>query len=1145
MLLRSGRNKNNMPVEIENNSNSFNNSQSDNLTSSNTLGSHDNENNNQASSPENHIVGIYSQAANDSVGGQANSFDSAVEEVINSINDDLQFSDTSDVEDLNLNLNLNCISGIPSNTPLIRVPFSKMGCLIGISNSISFIPDNLVFSVRQLFIKYLREIDNVVGSSNAIALSWKRYFLLPTILFSYNESDGGKIKEEMKKKIDLLSINKWESFTIESLSLRVVATGNTISTEQSYHHAEKLIKAGQLSKAYKSIVGDKSRITPSLEVYDALTIKYPPEGINKLTDSQLNELNGFRFNDSIQKPHISVESLGKIVMKGDNMIAHGFDHFRYEHLKQLWGYKDHDSYQNEFRLLYTKLINKIMCADIPTEIRSLIADSEAFAIPKGVDDIRPLGKINLDRKIAAKCVLHLNNPAIRDNFKDIQLGCAQHGTERIVHSVRVCMETNPDFDCFFPDAEKAFNYSSRKHGLYETLKRIPSMYPFLSMIYGANSKSWFFGCQDGISSIDCQEGSQQGCTLGNFLCAMAFLPLLLGIINIMSTVGGYCKFFVDDGNLCAPFSQMLETITYIQKEGPYYGYVMHLGKGSYLLGRCGSILLALERRHKLIELGIDPNIIKIHPDDYLDANITQLIELGYDAELLSNHEIMLDVKKIYGAKVLGSYIGSNEYIKSNLISKAEKLDSEASMLIEYPDLQQRFQLFRWCFNEKINYLLRTIPPKLTEELTSNFNLTKKRIMCSILNQFNLETLPEWLWVQCCLPINEGGLGLNDSVLVAYTAYASSFIDCLPTSEEICPNLLDSNICCLVNLNNSIAYINDVSKNNQNHVTDFDIVSLRTLGLSGNNKFGLQHYLYSSIVESIRRSFIDSLDSKHLGWFLSVSNDIASRWLSVLPKSPSFTFDSSSFRILLCNRLYLPQPERCEGLRCDCIKGGEHPIIDERCHHLVTGCAKSGFGINLHHGVTNTIKEMVNAAGFRAKREENGCFQNILEEFNDHQRKMRPDLSIFDLPGPSRKVILDISNICPIPIYGSQPYTRNDAKIIQKAAQIRYDERMEKFDRISTANGIKFHPIIFETTGRIHSDSLIFLQTILRNISGFMDGKLLKLYWLSRISCSYQQQIAIAIRDKLRKQKGHRFISGNFENNPEFAIASCSVFLART
>ena len=32
----------------------------------------------------------------------------------------------------------------------------------------------------------------------------------------------------------------------------------------------------------------------------------------------------------------------------------------------------------------------------------------------------------------------------------------------------------------------------------------------------------------------------------------------------------------------------------------------------------------------IIEFGIDPSIIKIHPEDYFDANRNQLIELGYD-----------------------------------------------------------------------------------------------------------------------------------------------------------------------------------------------------------------------------------------------------------------------------------------------------------------------------------------------------------------------------------------------------------------------------------------------------------------------------------------------------------------------------------
>jgi len=66
-------------------------------------------------------------------------------------------------------------------------------------------------------------------------------------------------------------------------------------------------------------------------------------------------------------------------------------------------------------------------------------------------------------------------------------------------------------------------------------------------------------------------------------------------------------------------------------------------------------------------------------------------------------------------------------------------------------------------------------------------------------------------------------------------------------------------------------------------------------------------------------------------------------------------------------------------------------------------------------------------------EENDCFHHI-----NRQRRMRPDLSIFDLPGPYRKGILGVTNICPISIFGIHQYSRNDALIIQKAAQQRYD-----------------------------------------------------------------------------------------------------------
>jgi len=62
--------------------------------------------------------------------------------------------------------------------------------------------------------------------------------------------------------------------------------------------------------------------------------------------------------------------------------------------------------------LYVCIIEKIINGELPDEVRSLYSDSEAFAGPKSDNDIRPLGKINLDRKIAGAILLRKNRNEI-------------------------------------------------------------------------------------------------------------------------------------------------------------------------------------------------------------------------------------------------------------------------------------------------------------------------------------------------------------------------------------------------------------------------------------------------------------------------------------------------------------------------------------------------------------------------------------------------------------------------------------------------------------------------------------------------------------------------------------------------------------
>ena len=73
---------------------------------------------------------------------------------------------------------------------LIDLDFKDFGVLISIVNSMTFIPEKFVKKVRSLYIKLMKKI---CDHPNDLML-WKKYFLLPTVLFTVQK---GNRKEEI------------------------------------------------------------------------------------------------------------------------------------------------------------------------------------------------------------------------------------------------------------------------------------------------------------------------------------------------------------------------------------------------------------------------------------------------------------------------------------------------------------------------------------------------------------------------------------------------------------------------------------------------------------------------------------------------------------------------------------------------------------------------------------------------------------------------------------------------------------------------------------------------------------------------------------------------------------------------------------
>ena len=67
------------------------------------------------------------------------------------------------------------------------------------------------------------------------------------------------------------------------------------------------------------------------------------------------------------------------------------------------------------------------------------------------------------------------------------------------------------------------------------------------------------------------------------------------------------------------------------------------------MSECISLDVANYRKQELISIGLDSSVIKIHPNNLKPNNSNELFDDSY-----------------YGAKLLGSYIGTQSYIRKQL-----------------------------------------------------------------------------------------------------------------------------------------------------------------------------------------------------------------------------------------------------------------------------------------------------------------------------------------------------------------------------------------------------------------------------------------------------------------------------------------------
>lgn len=209
--------------------------------------------------------------------------------------------------------------------------------------------------------------------------------------------------------------------------------------------------------------------------------------------------------------------------------AHNFDHFRIEHLKQLWSVFDSQSHDVfEFRASFLAVIDLIIHARIPDEVKVIFRTFDIIALPKNDNDVRPIGLQMLLKKIAMSVVMsHKTMYNFNLNyFKHSQACLTPRGAETIAINFRASLEIDPSLDSFFFDGDNGFNKLNRSQCLWQVFSRFPFIFPLINMIYGKDAKAFVLANDGFIDSVDSKEGVQQGDVMAMWLYSLTIHPLV-------------------------------------------------------------------------------------------------------------------------------------------------------------------------------------------------------------------------------------------------------------------------------------------------------------------------------------------------------------------------------------------------------------------------------------------------------------------------------------------------------------------------------------------------------------------------------------------------------------------------------------------
>ena len=978
---------------------------------------------------------------------------------------------------------------LPGDTLLLDIDFTDLGVLVSVGKPLKFLNSRLLHRVRNVFIQYYSRL---VDASDNLLL-WKQALLLPTLLCvdTHEKSRIGMLTQ----RLEFLESNDWSTFTLDSFSGRrrppLLLQEDVDPLQQRFQRVSQLAKAGEFSRAYRTLVSDAQPSVVNAEVLNKLVDLHPVRS-DSTNPLYLDPIPA-DFRQRFAKFHISPQDARSLVFRAGREIAPGVDAMRYELLRQLIG-RHSSPAELRFTELLAFILTAIANADLPSPVSRYLAGPELIALQQGTK-IRPIALGIVLRSLASKFILtslasrQVNHAHLGQLQKGINIS---NGLEQIVHLVNYGRCHSPTLNFLKTDFKNAFNSIDRLAILKEVKAHFPSAYPLVHAMYASPSNLAVFADEShrgSYVSIPSQTGSQQGDVLGSLTFSLGAHPFFLKLDTLLrDTPDSFVKAYIDDGNFLLSNTQLLAVLRLIIEEGPSVGIFLRRDKTEVLLGNHFSHEEALSLRALLVdpegEFSLSPEHVLLHPQNNPMGN-----------------------PSLYGSVVLGSPIGSPEYIASFLEDKLRILSKEAERLCAFPDPQLKFLLLHYCFNNKITYLMRTIPPQFLEVFISDFNNLIKSVLSSLLHHQG--PLSSEVIMQASLSLKSGGLGLGISPITSSCAFVASFLSTLSSNMEVFPSIIEDICVPSDNINPFIeafqAAVRIINYKNYNPVSILKFGGYNPDGRDPEDPFTsdklqrvFMEYSKQDEEATFKQFIIQSGASPSvLARYVSSCGKEAAAAILAVPKSNELTLTPDEFRLMIRRRLGLPLPQ-IRHIRCSCKN---HPILDQHGIHLVNGCPLGKDRNTTHNMMVQTFASLCRSAGLYTKVEVKDAFRSVAPLNGG-----RPDIEFHGLLETGVFGDVRISEPCSASLSIAQ------AIVPGRVAQAADLEKRRIYEALSTQLGFTFYPLIFETYGRWGDSMQTIFSLLVKHASEFKGIPLgvIATYWRRRLAITLQKMIARCI-----------------------------------